>query len=492
MDWRSLTAMILAALAGCAPRPAAAPATAGEPLEVQQRRACAEAAAGAFVSLADFEPTTPDGLRRDNQARRFAVIGGGSCREVLDVTRTGTTALAVRLEPAAALVYTLPATADLRPWTLLAAAVYLDDIRDDLQITLAGPGGTWHSRRRLLQRGWNTVLIDLNDLRPLADFDLSRVETITLRFADAVEPVALGLDDILLIDNRRYVKDTPAGLTLMVDGLSTTLRIPGRQEWIRFRAGADGLWRPHGAQPVVQLAGPDAEPSGQEEDLRLMGERRLGRVELLEANPLRVRIANTWYFPPQAGRWIDMDVRQIRWEYTFYGDGRQVTHMALNNAGGRDLTAVHLDAGRTAAWDDGREGPAWEQTGADLPAVACALLTGPPDDDGEGVRRNYLAPAPMVVRVGRPEGDGFDETQGCYAAVADRGHCRVELRPAEPLHRPALRIRGRWCGPVAANADGTPLRPVVPLDDGVLIVIPATLTAPTLVEVAGPIDPLEP
>jgi len=37
-----------------------------------------------------------------------------------------------------------------------------------------------------------------------------------------------------------------------------------------------------------------------------------------------------------------------------------------------------------------------------------------------------------------------------------------------------------------------PLRPVVRLDDGVLVTVPATLTRPTVVEVAGRADPLDP
>ena len=187
-----------------------------------------------------------------------------------------------------------------------------------------------------------------------------------------------------------------------------------------------------------------------------------------------------------------MDVRQIRWEYTFYGDGRCITHMALNNAGGRDLAAVRLAAGRTAAWDDGHEGPTWQQAGADLLAVDCSMLTAPPGGDAEGVRQNYRNPAPMVVHLGTRDGDGFDEITGCYAAVAVHGHCRVELRPADPLHRPVLRVRGRWRGPVTAHADGMPLRPVVRLDDGVLVIIGATLTRPTVVEVVGAVDVLEP
>jgi len=436
MIGRGLTATILAVLAGCAgPTPPAPPSpAAGEPLTVQQRRAYREAAAGTFVSLADFEPTTAEGLRRTDQVRHFAVTGGGTCREVLDVTRTGTAALAVTLEPAAALTCTLPAVRDLRPYTLLSVAIHLDEIRDDLRVTLGDGDGRWHSRRRLVRPGWNTVLIDLNDLRGVDAIDLGRVRTLTFGFVDAVEPVAFGLDDILLIDNRRYVKNTPEGLTLMVDGLSLTLRAAGG-DWIRFRAGGDGLWRPDGAQPVVRLTGPDAAPAGDGEDLRLMGDRRLGRVELIEVNPLRVRIANTWYFPPRPGRWIDLDVRQIRWTYTFHADGRCITHMALNNAGGKVLTAVHLAAGRTAAWSDGHEGPTWRRTGSDLLAVDCALLTIPPGDGAAAVRLNYRRPAPMVVHLGRAVGDGFDETAGCYAAAAVNGRCRVELRPDGPLDR---------------------------------------------------------
>ncbi|NQU76872.1 MAG: hypothetical protein HQ546_11225, partial [Planctomycetes bacterium] len=302
-----------------------------QPLPVQQQRAYPETVTGRFVSLADFEDSGL--LAGGGQLRHFAVnpIDTGRLRRVLNVTRTGIGAVDVLLPAKGSLVFRTPYIHDFRPYTLLSLAVWAEAVRDDLVITLSNTTATWRGPQRLVRPGWNTVMIDLARLQRSGTFDLADVRTIEIRFACAEDPISFGLDDIMLIDNRRQIADTPTGVQLHKTGLDYVLTLPGWDIPIYIAQSDDGLWRLGPYQPAVNLAAttnPDPSPAQRpddppaqgvaREDLSAMGRRTVGNVELLEANPIRLRIRNTWYFPPQPGEWADMDVRQIRWEYTFY------------------------------------------------------------------------------------------------------------------------------------------------------------------------------
>jgi hypothetical protein len=211
-----------------------------------------------------------------------------------------------------------------------------------------------------------------------------------------------------------------------------------------------------------------------------------------------VRWASTWYFPPELGLWRHTEVRQLRWEYTFYGDGRCVTCLHLSNAGGPDVAQVRLLAGREAAWSDGAI--AAQYHAANLPGQEgqWAWLTCPAGPQAADLLASYARPPAAKILLGRPAGDSqgaqvaggvFDRREGCYVARAAGGHCRLELTVADtPLPRPVFRIQGDWAGPIVASYAGMPIRPVVRWQNQAMAVMDDVLTSPSIVEFAGPVE----
>ena len=477
-----------------------------QPLAVQQQQVYDETVTGRFVSLIDLEDTVVDRdetiERGTNQLGHFTIDppAGGRIRHVLDVTRTGAGAMEVLLPPRSMLVFRPPHTRDFRRFTVLSLAVHAPAVRDDLLITLTNTQAAWHSSRRLVSAGWNTVMIDLARLQRRGTFDLANVRTIQIRFASAGEAVRFHIDDVMLIDNRRRIAAAPPAIVLSKTGLDYTLALPGWTDSIHIAMADDGLWRLGRNQGRVQLAAAGEELTSGGEDLRAMGDRKVGAVELVEANSLRLRIRNTWYFPPQAGEWTDMAIRQIRWDYTFYPDGRWVTSVMLNNAGGRELGGIRVTTPTAVAWSNGSIDSRLEVADFAGPVGVWAYLAAPPGPDGDTYRANFARPIPATCRLGRPDPwaagdadhDGFDESQGCYFARSTGGNCRVELAGrGDPLRRPVIYVAGPWKGPVAANCAGLPLRPVARLPDGVLAIVPDTLTTPTIIEFTGPVGLLD-
>lgn len=482
------------------------------PLPVQQMKAYPEAVTGRFVSLADFEDSPLAAGRGHQQVGCFSVtpLPGAELKFAVNITRTGTGALEAILPPRAALVYQLPEIHDVSSYSLLAMAVYSPAIRDDLKVYIATRRAGWESLPVLLRAGWNNVLIDLERIKAMPDFEAKGVRFIRLSFADAAEPVKIYLDDVMLVDNQREIGLVPPGMRLVKKGLDYELSLPDRRG-VRIKQGDDGLWRLSPEQIVVELGAPSAAARPEDkadlpppasgparEDIRRMGARRVGEVEVLESNSLRLRLANTWFFPTEAGQWASLSVRQVRWEYTFYADGRCITDLIVNNAGGEDIAWVRLTAPSTGVWSDGRESSA-------RPAEAFAASAGRWIffSPGQGPNRpiyqaNYLRPARSEIKLGAKElvdedvnGNGFDESQGCYRFRARAGHCRfLMVPPAEGLCDATIRVAGKWSGPVTANCEGMAIRELMTLKDGsVLFQLPGTITRPTWVEVTGLASP---
>jgi len=472
-----------------------------EPLPVQQARAYPETVTGDFLPLVDFEDSA-DGRSGYEQAAHFSVQparAGAAPRFVVNPTRTGAGALEVNLPAGADLVYLLSDIHDLRGYTLLSLAVHSPALRDDLQIALTAEGRTWRSHRTLVQPGWNTVLIDIQRLQDSRVFDISDVQTIRLSLSDAAGPVRLALDDIIVINNRRELGPSPEGLTLTKTGLNYEVTFADGRAAMSLSQSPDGLWRLGDRQPAVRVAPPGGQLPDTGEDLSLLGPRRTGRVELLEVNPVRIRLASAWYFPDRSGEWASMSVRGIRWEHTIYADGRCVTNAELNNAGGPGIGAVRLAAPSPVAWAGaGVRDQVTVRPFAD-PVARWSYLsvsggaTGSAADD-------YLQPARILPELagtaapaeGDRDKDGFDESQGCYFLRARSGHCRFTVVPPEGGSvNPVFRVKGGWVGPVSVNREGLAVRDVARTQDGdVLFMLRGRLARPTAVEVTGPVSRL--
>jgi len=468
---------------------------------VQQARAYPETVTGLFVSLVDFEDVR-GGPRGFEQVEHFTIrpsAAGAELRFVVNITRTGAGAMAVTLPKGSELVFNIPGFGDFSGYKLLSMAIYSERLRDDLVVSLSTEASSWRSHRRLIKPGWNTVLIDIQHLESRRDFDIAGVQAIGLSFTDAAGPVRFNLDDIMLVDNARELGPTPAGLTVRKSGLTYTLTLPGRDSPLRLAQQTDGLWRLDACQPTVRIIGPDNPPPGAGELLERMGPRRVGRVELLEVNGIRVRLVNTWYFPARAGEWVSMGVRRIRWEYTFYGDGRWVTHVELNNSGGKEIASVRLRLGEQAAWSHGVLTRELVVRPFEGPVGRWSYLLAPRGLQQKALQRSYLETAAVKVNIaaadvfadGDLDRDRFDESQGCYFLASSKGHCRFTIKPpAAGLLNPVFRIAGKWQGPLSVNCNGLAIRKVVRLSDGsAIFIIPGWVRRPTAVEVAGNIPP---
>ncbi|MDP7163572.1 MAG: hypothetical protein QF792_08775, partial [Phycisphaerae bacterium] len=96
------------------------------PLPIQQARAYGETVTGLFVSLVDFEDT-PDGPSGFDQVEYFTIGPAGRTgtrKFVVNVTRTGTGAMAVTLGPESQLIFTSPDVRNLAGYTLLTMALH--------------------------------------------------------------------------------------------------------------------------------------------------------------------------------------------------------------------------------------------------------------------------------------------------------------------------------------------------------------------------------
>ena len=512
---KKLSAICPAALAllwGCqpsgppAPGQAAGPAPADEaqgaslrvePLAVQQARAYPETATGIFTSLADFEDV-PGGDRGYMQAGHFTIrpkASGGLTKFVVNVTRTGVGALEAVLPAGSELVFSIPHVHDFTGYRLLSMALYSRGLRDDLRVRLVTDDASWRSHRELVRPGWNTVLIDIQRLAEAKGFDPTSVQSIRIGFADAAGAVRFNLDDILLIDNTRTIRPTPPGVVLRKSGLDYSLTLPGWSGKLDLSQGADGLWRWRGLRAEVRLAGPQGKLAASGEHLELMGGRRVGQVELLEHNGVRLRLANTWYFPTRAGQWASLAVRRIRWEHTFYGDGRWLVDGLLNHAGGRDLSSVGIFLSRPASGSGG--GLSDHHLLRDFAGTIGRwhYLVPPGGPRGKTVAENYLRPGRLgrLIAAGGHFGsgdsgrDGFDESQGCFVLGARAGHCRFTFHPPpEGSWAPAFLISGRWAGTPHVTSEGMAIRRVVQRADGsILFALPGCVRRPTAVEVTG-------
>jgi len=463
------------------------------PLAVQQAQTYPETVTRRFVSLTDFEGG-PDGARRQVEQFTFSERSNGTRRFIVSDSRTGVGAMEVVLPARVQLIYK-PQLRDFSGYCLLSMAVHSEQVRDDLRVTITTDDATWTSPPTLLYPGWNTVLYDIRRLGRIGDFDIRRIRDVRLEFADAAEPVTFRLDDIMLIDNRRDLT-APAGVTLRKDALDYALALPGLDSPRNLAQDEDGLWRWGEDQPLLYLAGRNEDlTDATYERLAPMGERRVGMVEIVENNPIRVRWTNTWYFPSRAGQWVSLGVRRVRWEQTLYGDGRVVTFLEYNNSGGPHVTALRVGFPHEVA-----VAGLGMMSELRVPRLVTDVrrwcyLDVSPVPQRLTLQRNYLSPPPLTVTVGdiviAPgdlDRDGYDESQGCYVLTARAGHCRFTLTPpAEGVSGPVFRVQGPWRDLPTINCDGVAITTAVhlPADRSVLFQLPGRITRETSIEVEG-------
>ncbi len=475
-----------------------------DPFPVQQARAYPETVTGRFLSLVDFEDV-PGGMRGHEYVRHFEIVADKATRTVLEfvvnITRTGAGAMEALLPAGGELVFNIPDVHDFSGYTLLSLALYSRTLRDDFQVTLNSPDGNWTSHRRLVLPGWNNVLFDIRRLEKAGKFNVRNVTKMRLAFADSTGPVSFNIDDIMLINNRRTLKGLPDGMSLEKIGLDYRLTAPGLMDTLEIAQSRDGLWRWGKDQTVVRLSAKPGPVKPGSEQLQLMGARRVGRVTVIERNGIRLRLANTWYFPTRAGEWASLAVRRMQWQHTFYADGRHVVHLELNNAGGREISSVRLDAEKRVAWAGREKVAAFVQKTLRGPIGRWSFLSAPQGTHEGIMLGNYLSPAKVTPTLattgafapGDVERDGFDESQGCYYLKARSGHCRFRITPPkEGLFNAVFRVAGNWAGPVSVNSAGRTIRDVVMLEDGsILFQLKGWQKGPISVEVQGKVDILK-
>ena len=476
-----------------------------QPLIIQQREAYPETITGKFISLADFERSELTGQSGRSQLRYFSILPprqGASLKFVVNITRTGAGAMEVSLPAGASLVFHVPGIHDFSKFTLLTMAIYARNLRDDLMVRIFTDKAAWETPPMLIKPGWNNVKIDLARLKMMSDFNPRRVQTIRLCFSHSNSPVKINVDDIMLIDNHRWITSVPAGMRLFKSGLDYTLYLPYRAKPIRLRQCDDGLWRLVD-EPIRIVLGEDryrfsgSVDSNYLSDVLIMGRMRIGQVELIEHNPIRIRISNTWFFSDVSGKRESADTRKIRWEYTFYRDGKWITDVILNNVGGPPIRTVKIIVPEEAVFSDGSAGTVKQIKSLTTPVGRWNFLIPPPDKKANLHKDNFVHPAKINVQIGQVkvssgdiDGDGFDQTQGCYNILAEKGRCRFILKPTGELLNPVIRIFGmklstnsKACRRVSVNCEGRALRGIVSLPDGsILFMLPGVVNHPIWVE----------
>ena len=241
----------------------------------------------------------------------------------------------------------------------------------------------------------------------------------------------------------------------------------------------------------MQVTPPGDEPKTATEALGLLGDRRVGEVRILENNPVRIRLASTWYFPAIKGERISPGVRQLGWEYTIYGDGRMVTHVELNNSGGPQIGLKILQP-EVCAWAGGKMGREMFIKAMEGPLGRWSCMSCPQGLLCKQTLDNYVAP-PMIEHVwtdrtqfapGDLDKDDFDESQGCFFLQAKNKRCRFIINPPpDGAVNPVFRIQGLGGGKVSASAQGLAIRDIAVLEDGsVLFMLKGVITRPTTIE----------
>jgi hypothetical protein len=456
--------------------------------------ACPETITGNYLWLADFEETSTRSAAE--QVKYFWVESDAEEDRIFlvsDRAHTGEGAAKIILSPGGRLFFSASVRPSEATFTLLSMAIYSEVFRDDLCLTVTFGGKERRFPPSLIEPGWNIVLFDIRSLRP-SGFEPSVEIELVVEFSDAAGAMEIGLDDLMLIDNVRELTDTPEGIRVARNGLDYVLSIQGWDFPIALRQGEDGLWRLSEGRINLQIFGEGDSPANSGDSLDLLGERKIGQIEVLECNPIRVRLANRWYFPSRGGEWRSLSVQKIIWKQTFYGDGRWVSSVELNNAGEQEIRAVRLTSREPTAWS-GRSitRELFEDTFSG-PVRQWSALRAIKSPAGDKALRNYLLPGRVEIRLGEDGNfvsgdknrDHFDESQACYYFRSASRNGRFAWFPPEGGERdPVFRVAGLDAGEVIVTCQGRAVHEVIRLEDAsILFQLPGDFELPVEVEIS--------
>lgn len=405
--------------------------------------------------------------------------------------------LDVELPVEAQLVFKMPKgkTLDISRFTHISFDIYNRDDIGSVRVGFDSSAGSWQSKRYTLKRGKNTVRIAIHRLWRRADFSPAKINSIAIDLPGRFKPVNVELGNVKLENLSKQISQVPKGFKLIKIGGDYSLSMPGERQ-VDISRGDDGLWRFGLYQPIVRLGGVGHKKLATGgEDMEIMGSSRVGKLELIEHNSLRIRFRNSWFFLGHDDQIKSASPRHIIWDHTIYSDGRWLCDVRLDNAGGREIDSVMISMiSDQAAWYGGKVsrvlkvndfiGPEgrWNYMLADKSVV-----------DTEYVK-NYMNPGKVILRHalanryagGDIDFDRFDQSQGCYYIAGESGGARFDFIPTGVAQRPVFVIAGPWKKLPAVSVAGMKIREIEMLSDSnVLFILPGFIKNMVRVEVFG-------
>ena len=209
------------------------------------------------------------------------------------------------------------------------------------------------TRRLIVGSEWQLLRFDLQDLGN--EIDLSSMRAIVLRAPEISRPIELAIDDLILVDNTRYLLGENATTgELFAFARGRRIHVGARDRFsLAFSDGVIVDWRAVGSMNLCAPTGlgPWPIPLADDWDLRpadtaALGDparfadwaRHFGATQrVVETSPARVVIAGVRQFLPAPGAPRDQrrstSIPEHEWLYTIYPDGCayvQVTSRARN------------------------------------------------------------------------------------------------------------------------------------------------------------------
>lgn len=209
--------------------------------------------------------------------------------------------------------------------------------RPGLSLELSVAGGPANARMTVsteqrLERGWNTLRLDLADLAERIPLD--DIQEIRLALPGLTAPTELRLDDLILAGSRETLLGDPsaeAALYVQRVGRRWLIGAGGRFE-LTFANGQIVGWHHVAGDPLrlrnlVQGTALGPTPvrlevaNDQAPDFSAWGDRVIVQARITEMNAVRVVVTADWRFTPDPNAPLDRRPFQ-RWRYTIYPSGQ--------------------------------------------------------------------------------------------------------------------------------------------------------------------------